>query len=200
MAEISTRKFLTFEVAETSQGKAYWLDRPWVDEAQRPALSALILALPHEPKNDQGPVFPVELEAFLGRLREMLGSQASLGVAIRSDEYEELALHSKAWRLPVLFVTYVALPVIVNIFSTRIDELLPGHETGDTAEVTLYVEGANHKTLKLHYKGDPKDLGDLLSRSIPRFVDELRRRRAGRTPPSPPTHTGPPAPPERAVP
>ncbi|HVJ52428.1 MAG TPA: hypothetical protein VM689_08210 [Aliidongia sp.] len=179
MTESLAREFLTFEVAETSLGRGYWLDRPWVDEAQRPALvQASILALPHE--RGSGPVFPDGSEEFLARLRQILGSQASLGVAIRSDDYEELALHSRAWRLPVLFVTYAALPVMLNILSARLDELLPGHKTGDTAEITLFVEGANHKTLKLHYKGDPKDLGDFFSRSIPRYIGELDTAPAAR--------------------
>lgn len=174
MVELGTRQFLTFEVTETSQGKGYWLDQPWVDEAQRPALvQSTVLALPQVRNDEEGAVFPNGSEIFLARLREMLGSQACLGVAIRGEDYQELMLHSKAWRLPVLFVSYVALPIILNIFSTRIDDLLPGHKQGDTAEITLFIEGPNHKTLKLYYKGDPKDLGDLLSRSVPRFVDEL---------------------------
>jgi hypothetical protein len=50
---------------------------------------------------------------------------------------------------------------------------MPGHKEGDAAEVTLFIESANHKTLKLYYKGDRKDLGDPLNRSVTRFIDEL---------------------------
>lgn len=148
-----TREFLKFEIAETAQSKGYWLDRPWVDEAQRPALvQATVLALPQVRDDEEHPFFPDGSEAFLARLREMLGPQARVGVAIRSQDYQELALHSKAWRLPALFVTYVALPVVLNILGARIDELLPGHKEGDAAEITLFIEGANHKTLKLSTK------------------------------------------------
>jgi hypothetical protein len=174
MADPLVRRFLALEVAETSQSRGYWLGRSWVDEAQRPALiRASVLALPHVREDGEDPVFPDGSEEFLTRLRGVLGTQASLGVAIRSEDYQELALHSKAWRLPALFVTSVALPVVLNIFSARIDELLPGHSKGDTAEITLFIEGPNHKTLKLHYKGDPKDLGGFLDRSVPRFIEEL---------------------------
>jgi hypothetical protein len=132
MADAFNREFLTFEVAETFHNKGYWLDRPWVDEAQRPALAqATVLALPHVRDDDEDPVFPDGSEAFLTRLREMLSSQARLGVAIRSDSYQELSLHSKVWRLPALFVTSIAFPVVLNILSARIDELLPGHKKGD---------------------------------------------------------------------
>jgi hypothetical protein len=174
MSDAFAREFLKFEVTETVQGRGHWLDQPWVDEAQRASLlKAHILALPHVGDESEGPVFPSGSEAFLARFRELLGTGANLEVAIRAADYHELALHSKAWRLPTLFVSYVALPFVINIFAARIDTLLPGHKTGDTAEVILIVEGTHHKTLKLQFKGDPKDLGDLLKRSIPRFIEEL---------------------------
>jgi hypothetical protein len=174
MSDAFAREFLKFEVAETTLGRGYWLDRPWVDEAQRPALSkAQVLALPHVGDETEEPVFPDGSEAFLARFRELLGADASFAVAIRAADYHELALHSRAWRLPTLFVSYVALPLVINIFAARIDTLFPGHKTGDTAEITLIVEGAHHKTLKLQFKGYPKDIGDMLRRSVPRFIDEL---------------------------
>jgi hypothetical protein len=174
MADTFVRDFLQFEVAETSHGKGYWLDRPWVDESQRGALlKAAVLAVPQFRDANEDPVFPDGSEAFIARLREMVGSETTLGVAIRSADYQEVALHSKAWRLPTLFVSGIAIPVILNILGNRIDALLPGHKAGDTAEITLFVEGRNHKALRLYFKGDPHDLGDLLNRSVPRFIDEL---------------------------
>jgi hypothetical protein len=173
MSDAFAREFLKFEVAETTQGKGYWLDQIWIDETQRALLaSAQILALPHVEGESGAPVFPDGSEAFLARFRELLGHDLSLGVAIRATDYQELALHSKAWRLPTLFVSYVALPLAINILATRIDVLLPGHKKGDTAEITLIFEGTHHKTLKLEFKGDPNDLGDLLQ-SVPRFIDAL---------------------------
>lgn len=176
MAELSGREFLRFEVAETSQGRGYWLDQPWVDEAQRASLlKAQVLALPHVGQNE-GPVFPDGSEAFLARLRELLGTEASLGVAIRAEDYSELALHSKAWRLPTLFISYIAVPFVVNILAARLDTLLPGHQTGDTAEIKLIIEGPNRKSLTLQYKGDPKELAPLLKNSIPRFIEQLDKQ------------------------
>jgi hypothetical protein len=178
-----SREFLKFEVAETSQVKGYWLDRPWVDESQRAELlKAAVLAVPQFRNDNEDPVFPDGSEAFIARLRQMLGSETTLGVAIRSANYQELALHSKVWRLPTLFVSAVALPVILNILSNRIDALLPGHKTGDTAEVTLLIEGENHKALKLYFKGDPHDLGDLLDRSVSRFIHDFDASRAAPQP------------------
>jgi hypothetical protein len=174
MSDRFAREFLKFEVTETSEGMGYWLDRPWVDEAQRPALvGAAILALPQEGDEENGPVFPEGSAGFIERFREALGGDAVLGVAIRAGDYQELALHSKAWRLPTLLLTYGVLPVALSILANRIDELLPGHKTGDTAEVTLIVEGPHHKALKLHYKGDARQMGQMLQDTVTRFIDEL---------------------------
>jgi hypothetical protein len=135
-------------------------------------LAAQVLALPHVSETD-GPVFPEGSEKFLTRFREVLGAEANLAVAIRAADYNELALHSRVWRLPTLFISYVVVPLVINILAARVDTLLPGNKPGDTAEITLIIEGAHHKTLKLQFKGDPKDLGDMLQRSVPRFIDEL---------------------------
>jgi hypothetical protein len=167
------REFLKFEVRETDEGVGYWLDRPWVDAAQRPGLlAAQIVAVPDHGADD-GPMFPEGSGDFLARFREVLGDTADLAVAIRSSEYQELALHSKAWRLPTLILKYGIFPIALNIFANRLDELLPGHQKGDTAEMTLIIEGPNHKALKLEYKGDPAQMVPMLQSAIPKFIDQL---------------------------
>ena len=111
MAGTSERDFIQFGIAATTRGRGYWLDRPWVDDAQRPALAAAsILALPSQRGDEDAPYFPTGSEAFLERLRGLLGPETSFGVAIRSADYQEVAFHSKAWRLPNLFVSYVPCP------------------------------------------------------------------------------------------
>jgi hypothetical protein len=173
MSDRLGREFLTFEVTETSEGIGYWLDQAWVDETQRQDLiDASILAVPNAGGED-GPVFPVGTTEFIARLQEVLGSDGRVALAIRSSDYQELLLRSKVWRLPTLLLTYGVLPVAMNILSSRIDELLPGHKAGDTTEITLVVDGPNHKALKLHYKGGAHDLGQMLNTAIPRFVNEL---------------------------
>lgn len=166
-------ELLHFSIKETSENKGYWLGRPWVDVNQRGSLlAASVLAVPTV-RNGEQPLFPVGSEDFISRLRELLGPDATLAVAIRNEDYSELALHSKAWRLPALFVSSVALPLVINVLANRIDKLLPGNQPGDTAEATLIIEGPSQKTLKLTYKGDPHEFGSFLMRSIPRFIDQI---------------------------
>ncbi|ESX45404.1 hypothetical protein NLY43_29120 [Mesorhizobium sp. C416B] len=178
MVDRFAREFLKFEVSETSDTRGYWLDQPWIESGQRPGLiKASILALPLT-DGDEKPVFPIGTGDFVERFRNALGTEATLAVAIRNDEYQELALHSKAWRIPTLLLTVGVLPVALNIFSNRLDELLPGHKSGDTAELTLIVEGPNNKALKLYYKGDSHQLGPMLNTAIPRFIEELNEPQA----------------------
>ena len=65
------------------------------------------------------------------------------------------------------------MPLVINILATRINDLLPDHKHGDTAEISLTIEGEHHKTMKLHFKGDPKDLGPLLTTNVARYIDKL---------------------------
>lgn len=178
MSDRFAREFMMFEVKETQEGIGHWLDQAWVDEAQRLGLiDASILAVPHT-GDDDGPIFPVGTAEFIEHFRAALGDKGTLAVAIRSADYQELSLHSKAWRLPTLVLTYGIIPVALNILANRIDELLPGHKVGDTTEITLIVEGPDHKALKLHFKGDACDLGPMLNTAVPRFVDELNEAAA----------------------
>jgi hypothetical protein len=112
-------EFLLFEVNETSESLGHWLDHPWVDEGQRPRLlKASILALP-DAGSEEGPVFPVGTAEFIERLREALGTEATLAVAIRSDDYQELSLRSKAWRMPTRLLSAGIVPVALNILGNH---------------------------------------------------------------------------------
>lgn len=166
-----TKPLVAFQAVETDERRGYWLDRPWVDPDRRSVmLAAAILALPSEA--EEGPVFPGGAGEFLDRLRDLVGAEIAVQVAIRDEDYEELSLHGKAWRLPVLFVSAVAVPVMVNILSNRLDELLPGHKAGDVAEATLIIERADRQSLKVTYKGDPEALGAFLATVAPKFIEQ----------------------------
>lgn len=174
MSEVFKAKLLEISVAETGEARGFWLDKPWVLESDRGALiGAPLVAVPFVRSEDDGPVFPTGTAEFLDRLRDLLGDQADLGVAISDEAYQELALHSKAWRLPTLVVSAVVLPIVVNILSDKLGELLPGHKDGDTAEATFIIESPNHRALKVTYKGDPKEIGKFLSDVVPKYIDAI---------------------------
>lgn len=173
MDEAHKRQFLHVDVAETDMGRGYWLDQPWVDQSQRSALlAASVWAVPGR-ASDGRPIFPSSSEAIINNLRRLLDERASLAVAIRASEYQELAQHARAWRFPIFFVTSIALPFFVDILANRVDELLPGHQAGDTTEATIIIEGTEHKSLKVDYKGDVRVLGQFLKESVPLYIQEL---------------------------
>lgn len=178
-----TTPLVAFQAVETDERRGYWLDQPWVDPDRRGTLlAAAILALPSEA--EEGRLFPGGAGEFLDRLRDLVGDEIDIQVAIRDEDYEELSLHGKAWRLPVLFVSAVAVPVMVNILSNRLDELLPGHKAGDVAEATLIIERPDRQSLKVTYKGDPEALGAFLATTVPKFIEQPKEDTTGNAAPA----------------
>jgi hypothetical protein len=193
MIENFDRRFLTLDVQETSEGRGFWLDKPWINDSRRAALvSAPILAVPTLGK-DGVPVFPDGTSEFIGRLQALLGDEIELGIAINDESYEEIALHSKSWRIPTLVLTAFIWPVVTNIFSNRLDEVLPGHTQGDMAEVTVIVEGPSHKSVKVTFKGAPEEIGQFLEKAVPKYIAALEGDSSETTSPAPenaPHHRG----------
>lgn len=166
-------QLLELTVTETDHARGFWLDKPWIEDARRPALvAAAVMVVPtlHE---DEQPTFPVGTGEFLERLREILDETTPVAVAMSSDGYVELALHSKAWRLPTLVLTTVVLPVVLGILTNRLDEVLPGHKKDDTAEIEMIVETPDRGALRVTYKGPAEDIGPALERSVARYIDTV---------------------------
>lgn len=173
MSEALNRTFVSLEVKETDQGRGYWLDQPWVSPDRRSALiSAPILVVPSLTEAGD-PVFPDGTAEFLERFSEFLPPGSNMAVAVSEEAYEELALHGKSWRIPTLVLTMFIWPVVTNIFSNRLDEILPGHAPGDTAEVTVIVEGSQKNSVKVTFKGTPGEIGDFLEKAVPKYVAAL---------------------------
>lgn len=172
------RPMLDLRVAETGEGRGHWLDQPSTPvERRAELLAATILVVPHLPP--EGPSFPVGTAEFIEHLRDALGASGTVDIAISPEAYSEIALHSKAWRLPTLIVSAVFVPIVVNILSNRIDELLPGHKKDDVAEIELVIEAPDRRSLKVTYKGDPAEMGRYLDAATSKFI-------ASTTPPAVP--------------
>lgn len=173
--EAMKQQLLELTVTETDHARGFWLDKPWVEDARRPALVvAAVMVVPtlHE---DEQPTFPVGTGEFLQRLRELLDETTPVAVAMSSEGYVELALHSKAWRLPTLVLSTVVLPVVLGILTNRLDELLPGHKNADTAEIEMIVETPDRGALRITYKGPAEDIGPALERSVARYIDTVAK-------------------------
>lgn len=181
--EAMKQQLLELTVTETDHARGFWLDKPWIEDARRPALVAAGIMVVPTLHGDEPPTFPVGTGEFLQRLREILDETTPVAVAMSSEGYVELSLHSKAWRLPTLVLSTVVLPVVLGILTNRLDEMLPGHKKDDTAEVVMIVETPDRGALRITYKGPADDIGPALERSVARYIDAAAK-------PAPPTQPG----------
>lgn len=168
-------QLLEFSVSETDHGRGFWLDKPWVEEGRRPALVAAALMVVPTLHDDEPPTFPVGTGEFLQRLGDLLDGSMPVAVAMSSEGYMELALHSKAWRLPTFVLGSLVLPVVLGILTNRLDEVLPGHKKDDTAEIEIIVETPDRGTLRIKYKGPVEDMGRTLETSVSRYIDTVAK-------------------------
>jgi len=164
-------RLLSIEITASDETRGYWLDQP-TSPADRRAelLSAAILVVPSPANEGETPTFPTGTGEFITDLRALMGAEFAIAVASTDADYRELTLHAKAWRLPKMLITTVALPLFLGVLANELDKLLPGHAKGDIAEATILVETPNHRILKLQYKGDPTRMADYFAREVPAYL------------------------------
>ncbi|MBA4793330.1 MAG: hypothetical protein H2041_06655 [Phenylobacterium sp.] len=169
MEEKLVETFMEARVAETGRDRAYWLSRSWVDQHRRGAVAAApIVVLPWEDAEGDKIHYPTAAPEFVQMLREAFGPDLTIAIPTRPEDYAELVLHSREWRLPKLLIGFVLVPLLVNLLSDKVAELLPGFEVGDTIEMDLIVEGENHRCLSVTYKGPPDAIPEVVLKQIER--------------------------------
>lgn len=139
---------VTVKETDTSRGsirKIGWVDVTHVREAD-------VILLPwHALESMEEPIFPsgtTDLFRFL--------QSAGLGtVSLPVDQtvYQELVMHGKAWRLPTILLSTVALPVFLNVISTQLSNMLPGVRPSDTIHLEVIVERPTSPCLSIKYEG-----------------------------------------------
>lgn len=187
MSDAFKRTFVELHASETDEGRGYWMAQPWVAEGQRSELlAAQILVVPIL-DSDKKPVFPIGTPDIVDFLRRAITEPSAVAVAISADDYQELALHSKAWRIPKLVITAVAFPIFLGIITNRLDEFLPGHKAEDTAEIEIVIEAPDHRAMKITYKGDPKEMAKYINEATKKFIESTSEQ----PPPSKPKIASP---------
>ncbi|HGK8678118.1 TPA: hypothetical protein ACJ81D_003066, partial [Acinetobacter baumannii] len=86
-----------------------------------------------------------------------------------TEEYQELALHSKAHWLGVFLVAQVAVPIFTNVMSDYISNELQA-KSDDEIEVNIIIEKNNDKNIKVAYRGKAEHINSVLDK-----VNELSR-------------------------
>ena len=173
MSDIFIETFLDVRVAETRDDRSHWVSQTWVDSTRRNEVATAAVVVLPALDEDGSVLYPAGAPEFVRALREALGPDLSVVVPTRPEDYAELLLHSREWRLPKLFIAYVAVPLLVNLLSTKITVVVPGFEASDTVNMELVVEGENHRCLTVKYKGPAKAIPDVVLKQIERCGDYL---------------------------
>ncbi|WP_147487896.1 hypothetical protein [Burkholderia pseudomallei] len=174
------KNYLSLNVSDSDKNLQYWLAQPYVNEDLATQIKrADVLVLPWEDFRPDEPVlFPNGSTDFYRRLAIAVGSERVTLVAT-PDLYREIALHANVWRFPALFVTVVALPILVNVISSEIDSRL--HHKDDKVELNLVVSAANHHCVQIDYKGPADGAVEKLADAAMRYcgVDVSKGRAHG---------------------
>lgn len=173
MSETLVETFLDVRVEETRNDRGYWASQTWVDPTRRNEVATAAVVVLPTTDEDGSVLYPAGAPDFVRTLREALGPDLHVVVPTRPEDYAELLLHSREWRLPKLLIAYVAVPLLINLLSTKITTVLPGFEAEDTINMELVVEGENHRCLTVKFKGPAKAIPDVVLRQIERCGDYL---------------------------
>jgi hypothetical protein len=160
------------EIKETTQALDYWLSQPYLSgDVRKNLANAKVILVPEEGFRDRDVrVFPVGTEEFFNELREKLPDDLLLEIAIKDDDYKEVALHSAVLilgGLVVTGVTLVVLPVLVNVVSEYVNRRL--YSDKDRAEAIVrweltVVDGS--RAAKISNEGPAIDFQSEMERAI----------------------------------
>lgn len=162
------KNYLSLNVSDTDRNLQYWLAQPYVNEDLASKIQqADVLVLPWEDFRPDEPIlFPNGSADFYRRIAKEVGPEYVTLVA-SADLYREIALHANVWRLPSLFVTVVALPIVLNVISSEIDSHL--FHKDDRVELNLVVSAANHQCVQIAYKGPADGAVEKLAEAATRY-------------------------------
>jgi hypothetical protein len=165
------RTFLEVRVSETDKDRNYWATRPWLTKANE-ARAADILVIPWENFRDNKPaLFPEGTSDFYRELKDLPGRRVV--VAIDEDKYQEIALHADARRFASLFVTAVALPLVISLLAAKADHWLSEPTPVNIVELEVVVENEWGRCLSIKYKGPPSEVVETLSREVKNCLPKL---------------------------
>jgi hypothetical protein len=141
------------------RNRDYWLlGKSLSSVTQQTLTMADILIVPWEKFRKGEDVFPeYTTELFKFIQRSEFASQ--FAIACDSEAYGEIHLHGDMWRLPTLFLSYVALPLAINILSSFLFANISDQTGRDHIEVSFIIEPPTspHPCVSLSYKGPVSD-------------------------------------------
>ncbi len=150
-----------------------WLDKSHIDSELREQLTkANLWIAPEEPRNGVERPFFYEgtLDTF-NFLKDNSSEEVKVDLAVKDDEYVELALHFDYAMLGTFVVENVILPIAVNLIYDAIKDRL-GPKTASTVvkvklRVLLHeeVDLSDRLSVQLEYEGTAENLKEVLLQS-----------------------------------
>lgn len=155
------RTLFEISLKESDQNREYWLNRPWLAARRSDVQSADILVVPWEDFREGAPALFPQGSADLVRELSQLGS-LTFELAIDEDQYQEILLHSKQFRIPMMVVTMLAVPALAGMLGNLMSDAVKGNDTTDQVEMSLIIQGDHGRSVSLRYKGPPGRLAETL--------------------------------------
>ena len=133
--------------------------------------NADLIVLPWHELGESGPVTYPQGTARIFKFLKDAGI-GDVNLAVLQQDYNEIAMHGKAWRLPTLLITFVLVPTVVNLFSDRLSDLLPGVEPNDTVHLEIVVERPHSPCVSIKYEGPADRLPETLISESAKCIEE----------------------------
>jgi hypothetical protein len=151
------------EVAQTSRNRQYWATRSWVAPVRQDEIRAAdILVVPWEDfREDHKALFPQGTTSYLQKLKESFPN-SRIAIAIERDQYQEIAVHAREWRLPALMVSIVLLPALADVLATQANRWISSPQDDDRVRMEVIVEGDKGRCISIKYEGPPDRLAQTL--------------------------------------
>jgi hypothetical protein len=169
------KTFISFEAAETDRNRDYWAGQPWASNTEAIRTADALMLPWHEISEIDHPVYPQGTAEFTKFLRR--NGFPDIQLAVREEDYRELAMYGKAWRLPTLVLSLVALPIFTSVVADKLSDMLPGVADEDTIEMELIVERPHSPCIRFSYKGPASRVAETIARETHHCLSEASESR-----------------------
>ncbi len=150
------------------------LDSSYIDESLREQLAgADLLFIPDDDAHGSGAItFPVGTREVFQYMRDNIPSPGKVEIAIRDEDYVELALYDTTIIITTFVTTRVFLPVVLNLLSRWIEDRLGVRFTKAQVKARLIVEEKDGRSFDLQYEGPAKTFTETVRDALPGQRDD----------------------------
>ena len=165
-----------FNVTETNLTFKTIYNKPYFPINIPGIKKANVLLIPNEHlKSDIGITFPETTNDFLDFLQDKADESFKPDIAVSDSDFKKYIMHSAEIQFATIICKEFVLPIIIGLITAFLyDRLKQSLKRAEelTAEITIYVQNGQNKSLKLHYKGPISDFENTLNNAAVSFFDE----------------------------